>query len=184
MNDKRFVLVTEDKPNSFEPIYWSQNDLYDLKSIDKYTSMYDKEDFNNMLSNNNLVSDKEHNYAIIYNDKGIRKLKDGVLFKNDYINDFYVYISEFLKKNKNNSQLLNNIYQKLQSDKLISNSAKRILYVIFINRSVEDKIFNAILNDLNELSYVDLRIMYVCIFKNTELLNNKKLKLNKGEDEK
>ena len=183
MQDLKFVLVTEKRPNSFEPIYWTNNSLYNLRNIDNFTSKFNEEVFRKVLVDNSLLAkeDEEAPFQIIYNDNGIRKLKSGVFFKEDYSDNIFRYIISFIKDNYNNKELLNNLYQKVHSDKIISNNSKNIIYNVFANRQFD--LNEDILNTLNQSDYVDIRNIYYYIRKELEPKLNKKRVLSKSEDE-
>ena len=171
MLERRFVLVAEIRPNDFKPIFYCKN-MYDIEEIDKYTSKYSKEEFiKHLINENDIKDDNICDIQIIYADNGIRRLNTGVIFKEEYINNFYEYIFNFIKNNINDSNLLNDLYQKINNDKLISDYAKQSFNVLFENRHLHDDI-NFMLNYLSVCDYFDLRTLYLLIKKNIKIKTN------------
>ncbi|MBR1416670.1 MAG: hypothetical protein IJ572_02510 [Bacilli bacterium] len=187
MNDEKYVLVVEERPNSYNPIYWSNNDIYNLEKIDEFTSSFDEESLFNYLIDNNMLSyiDRDKSLQIIYNNNGIRKLSSGVIYKDLFNTDMVNYVIEFIQNNKDNSDILNKLYQKVLSDRLISTYTKEIISNIFRLRKENVEDLKTIINNLCDSKYVDIRIIYLYIKKELELqleVNNK-LILNKKSDE-
>ncbi len=185
MNDIKYILVNEPKPNSFEPIYWSLFGCYDLKLIDNFTSKYSKEELENYLIDNNMLlnHDNKKSFEIIYYDNGNRKLKYGVLYKEDLVEDMVFYIEEFIKNNQSNSQILNDLNQKVQSENIINDVTKELIKMIFNNRNCEYNELRQLIIKLYNCSYVDIRTIYLTINKELKPKLAKKLILSKQNDE-
>ena len=189
MMDYKFVLVTESKPNSFEPIYWSQDNFYNLKKIDEFTSSYSEEDFRDLLVDSLLLDEEDRDVPlqIIFNSNGVRRLKDGLLYKDELVDDMLLYIQDFVRDYKDDANLLNNLYQKINSDKIISPFTKGVFSSVFLSRHLEFESIKKMLNNLEESAYVDIRTIYLYIRRVLEEKINKEdsknLILNKKSDE-
>ena len=169
MSEQGFILVSETKPNNFEPIYWtSTRDLYNLKKIDEFTSKYTILELKEHLINSNILP-KEYvtpPLQIIYNDNGNRRLKYGLITKEEYSKNMLQEIKEFIIYNKENSNLLNNFIQKIKSEKIVTNNTKNILNTIFKSRTTIIDLFKILVSDLDNINYIDERTLYLCIKTN------------------
>lgn len=188
MEKKKFALVLETRPNSFDTINWQENNVCTLKEIDKFTSRYNEEDFRSFLVENDCI-DEEDMYAplqIIYNDNGIRRLNNGVLYKDEYNHNMVGFIEEFINNNLVNLNMLNDLVQKVKKDRLISEYAKEILLTMFDNRKLPFDELKIILDELNDCYYEDIRSIYMYVKRIIEINLDKqnKLILNKKSDEK
>ena len=184
MDKKRFALVLESRPNSFDTINWQENNVCSLKEIDSFTSKYSEEDFRNFLVENDFI-DEVDMYAplqIIYNDNGVRRLNNGLLYKDEYNYNMILFIEEFIQNNPND---LNDLVQKIKNDRLISNYAKELIFTVFDNRKLPFDELKVILDELNDCYYEDKRSIYLYVKRLLEIRLEKqnKLILNKKSDE-
>ena len=185
--NKSFVLVLESRPNNFEPINWNDSSICELETIDIFSSNFSEEEFRNFLVENNMIEKdvKDAPLQIIYNDRGIRRLSHGLLYKEDYNDNMSLYIETFLKDNINDSNLLNNIIQKIINERTISDYAKYVFADIFNNRKYNLNNKYYLLDRLYDCSYLDIRSSYFIIKREMDKkLDTAKLVLNKKSDEK
>jgi len=176
-----YILVNEEKPNSFEPIYWIESkDFYNLERIDSFTSSFSKDDFIKYLIDNKLVNGNI-NLQILFNNNGIRKLKDGVIFKEDYNMNMYSYIIKYILEHIKYPNIINELYQKIIHDKTISDLTKSIIKTFFDNRHLEEDEVIFILEELNRCPYSDIRSIYYFIVRELETKENKQMVLKKDE---
>lgn len=155
-----YSLVLETKPNSYDPIFIYPN----ISNIDTLTGHYSKEDFSRMLYKNYYIDEEniDKPLAIIYNDNGIRKVKEGIIYKDEYVNNISEYVIDFINKNKDNGNIINQIYQYVVDRKDISENFKKLLHSLIVNRKNEEK-FDSYLWKLNINSYYDVRSIYLYI---------------------
>ena len=188
MEKKNFALVLETRPNSFDAINWQENNVCSLKEIDDFTSKYNEDDFKLFLVNNNMVEENDINapLQIIYNDNGVRRLNNGLLYKEEYNDQMMLFIKNYIKDNLNNLNLLNEFVQKIKNDKLISEFSKEIISIMFDNRKLPYEELMVILDELDDCNYIDKRTIYLYAYRLNKLSldNQNKLVLNKKSDEK
>lgn len=180
MNELHFVLVLEKHPNDYDPIYWTEsNDLYDLEAIDKFTSKYSSDELKSYLIEECLLSEEQKDLPlqIIYNNNGYRKLKHGLIYKDDNIEDFTNNIENFILSNQNNSEILNNLFQKIQSERLISQFTKQLIMVAFKNRNLGDVYLKKIIDKIDNCRYLDRRMLYFFVKEIQEKSNEKQKKI-------
>lgn len=93
--------------------------IYNIQVIDNFTKNYtDEEELKRHLLSINLIDEEEmnSNLAIYYLDGKIRKLNDGLCYKEDA---YYLdpnYLKEVLALNKDNKELLNQIICKFKDN--------------------------------------------------------------------
>ena len=181
MNDYMFVLVSEDKPNSYSPIYLPIEDPYNIKAIDDFTSQFSKEELRKYLINQNLLDDNDNDSKIIYNNNGIRKLKSGVIYEEDFVNNKALYIVNFIKFNRNNKNIMNELLQRIKNERLISKETKEYFYTIISNNNFDYDTLMFAYKDILSCKYIELRIIYLYIRNELELKikRQKNLVLNK-----
>lgn len=176
MSSKHFVLTIEERPNDFKPLL--NDNLQTIEEIDNFTSKYTKEEFVNYLISNNIITGNYNdNFQIIFNNNGIRRLDTGIIFKDNYIESFDNYICNFIRSNISNSNVLNELIQKINNNRLLSDYIKEIFKVLFNNRHLPEEDLDYILSYISVTDYLDLRIIYLIIKKNIESkIKEKKLK--------
>lgn len=159
-NSINYTLAMESRPNSYEPIFIFPK----INNIDDLTGFYSKEDFSRMLFKNSYIDedDIDNPLVIIYNDNGIRKVKEGVIFKNQYSDNIKLYINEFLIKYKDNGNIINQLYQYVVDRKDISNFTKHLLHNFIISRK-NDELYAKYILELEDIPYYDLRTVYLSI---------------------
>ena len=171
---RNYILVNEDRPNSFNPIYWTENNnLYNIKMIDYFTKNFSEEELINFFKDKKLVDKENINLQIIFNDNGIRRVKEGLIYKDNYTNDMLKFVKDYVNNIKHDTQLLNELYQKFYNNKLCDDLTKGILKVLFDNRHLKDDEIIIIINELDNCVYDDIRMMYFYIINKPKLDNNK-----------
>ena len=181
----KYVLVNERRPQDFMPIYWSnESNMYKLDKIDYFTSKFSEEEFKKYLISNDLVDNDNINLQIIFNDGKIRKLKDGLIYKDEYQSDYLEYIKEFIKNNVDNKPIINELIQKTKSNVLISEYTKELLSLILINSHLPKDEILFLLDRLKGSYYIESRTIYLYIKRVLEVKVNNKVKvLNKIDNE-
>ncbi len=173
----KYALVLETKPNSFEPIR-----MYDdLKKLDLETSQVGKNEFKTILVENNIINGNANidNLQIIFNDNGIRKIKEGVIFKDKFNDDMTFYVINFIIIFKKHGNIINEIYQYINNKKTISNECKCILKNIVSTRKNDVNKFEEIVNELKNMPYYDIRTIYLFIMNDLIIkINNKANEVN------
>jgi hypothetical protein len=169
MNNPNYALVLEKLPNSFEPIFLFD----DLLKLDAFTKKFTKEELCTYLKDNHYIENiNDANYlTIIFNNNGIRRVKEGLYTKDIATADILSYIKSFLIAYQNNCELLNELFQYLNNKKTINAHTKLLLKELIISRKVDSN-YNLLLNELNSLPYYDLRTIYLYIIKNLQLKIN------------
>ena len=161
-NKINYALVMENMPNSFEPIK-----IYDdLKNLDQDTAQYDKIELKSFLVKNNFINAEDNidNLQIIFSDNGIRRIKEGLIFKDKANDDMAFYVINFIYIFKKHGNLINEIYQYINNKKTISDECKNDLRNIVETRKNEDvNSFNENVNKLTSLPYYDIRTIYLFI---------------------
>jgi hypothetical protein len=158
-NKTNYALVIESKPNSYQPI----NIYKDLESIDNLTGKYSCEEFKELLMSNNLIDDLDNNITIIFNNNGLRKVKEGLIYKDTYSQDMAFYIINFINSFKGKANFINDLYQYVNRKKTIDAKTKEVLKNIVATRKSDVSDFNIELNEINYLPYYDIRTMYLFI---------------------
>lgn len=176
-NKTKYALVLETKPNSFEPIR-----MYDdLKKLDSETSQVGKNEFKTILVENNIINDNANidNLQIIFNDNGIRRIKEGVIFKDKFNDDMTFYVINFINIFKKHGNIINEIYQYINNKKTISYECKCILKDIVSTRKGDVNKFEEIVNELKNIPYYDIRTIYLFIMNDLIIkINNKANEVN------
>ena len=168
----KYILANEDRPNNFNPIYWiDSKELYDLKSIDLFTKDYTYGEFIRYLKLNGLIDTNKYSFQIVFNNNGIRRVKDGLMYKEDYNPNMLLYVKDFITNNIKTNGILNELYQHVSSDKNVEKYTKSILKVLFDNRHLDSEELSIIIEELNNSSYYDIRLIYFYIIR--ELINKK-----------
>ena len=147
----KYILANEDRPNNFNPIYWN-----DLKSIDNFTKDFTFGEFIKYLKLNGLLDGYRYNFQIVFNNNGVRKVSDGVMFKEDYNPNMLLFVKEYIINNISNANYLNEIFQNINSDKQVEDLTKSIVKVIFDNRHLNLDELNIIINELDNCPYYDI----------------------------
>ena len=160
-NTINYTLALESRPNSYEPIYIFQN----IKNIDDVTSRYMEDEFSRMLIKNYYIDENDYKmpFTIIYNDNGIRKVKEGIIYKEEYNEDMYDYIKRFILNNKDNGNIINQIYQYITNRKDVMDSSKETIHYFNIIR--KESSFKNYLSNLDKLPYYDIRVIYLYIIR-------------------
>lgn len=163
MNNRRnYALVIETMPNSYQPIT-----IYPkLEEIDAITSKYSSDEFKKFLLSVNLMENVTDNIVIIFHDNGIRKVKEGLIYRDDYSSDMPTYIKNFILAFKAQANILNELYQYINNKKTISDNTKNALKNIILNRKSLENILNSNFNSLDSLPYYDIRTIYLYIKNN------------------
>lgn len=160
----KYYLAMEHQYQDFFPINnvmgnLPPNYLYDIKTIDKFTQKFENEtELKKYLLTLNMIDSKEMNSSITlyYFDQKMRKLFDGICYKE---NSKYLepdYLKEILIINKENKEMLNHIVCKFRDSNLFKETT--IAYKLFIQnlfKITENDFF--ILDLLNYLKYHELR---------------------------
>lgn len=157
-----FTLALEPKPNSFEPI----SIFNSLKNIDDLTSLYNESELNDLLFEEHLIEKKDYNVrkVIIFNNNGIRKVKDGLLYKDEAVLNINAFIYNFFDYFQYNNDAINEIYQFIVSKKNISDDTKKLLKNIN-NFKKDNKEYNNLLDNLSCLPYYDIRTIYFYLIR-------------------
>ena len=160
-NKPNYALVMENMPNSFEPI----NIYGDLKELDQDTAQYEKNEFKAALIKNNLINieDNIDNLQIIFSDNGIRRIKEGLIFKDKASDDMMFYVLNFIYIFRKHGNMINEIYQYVNNKKTISDECKNVLKTIVGTRKGDDSVFANNVNLLRSMPYYDIRTIYLFI---------------------
>ena len=169
----KYTLVLEPKPNSFEPIFI----FNDLKELDDYTKKYNEDELIQFLLDNYYIYNKAK-LSIIFNNNGLRKLNEGVLYKKDDY-DFNDYIIEFMKKNKSNNNIINELYQIIISRKTSDNYTKELFHLLNILKKECNNEYELNLEKIKDICYFDKRLIYLNIKNNLEIKLNEEIKLKR-----
>ena len=161
-NNTNYTLALEERPNSYEPIHMFSS----LKEIDDITRKYDEEDFKKTLATGYFIDeeDMEKPLTILFNDNGVRKVKEGLLFKDECSLSMEDFIANFMAIYRDNGNLINQVYQYVISRKDFLDDSKEILHDFIIFRK-EDTSYNENLSRLSELTYFEIRTIYLYIVK-------------------
>lgn len=178
--NSNYTLVYEEMPNSFEPVLPCV--LNDLKDIDNLTGKYSKDDFKNMLVQSIYMKpeDDADKLQIIFNNNGIRKVNEGIIYKDTFTYDMTYYVIRFINIYKDNGDIINELYQYINNKKTVSLEGKIILKEI-VNKRKDDVMDYEMTTDLlNNVCYYDIRTMYLFIIN--VLLVKIRSKLNECND--
>ena len=174
-NNTNYTLALETRPNSYEPIFIFPS----IEKIDNLTSHYNEFDFSRMLIKNYYI-DQENDkcpFTIIYNDNGLRKVKEGIIYKDEYNDNMNEYIKDFMNNYRHNGNYINQIYQYITNRKDISESSKETIHYLNIIR--KESTYENNLDKIDNLSYYEIRTIYLYIIRTLipkiELENNVKL---------
>jgi len=172
-----FALTTV-KNNKITNINLINNDNHSLKKIDDFTSNYTKDELYAYLINLHKIDDFDDKLKIVYKDKDEYKiLSEGILYKEDKVDDMVLSIEEIIKNSKDNHILIRDIFKNIRVNRLIDDYIKKIFEVIYLNQHLSFDELKCLLDELYlfDKVYVDLRTSYMVI-KNTY---NKSLEKNK-----
>lgn len=161
--NSNFTLALEAKPNSFEPLIIFNN----LKEIDNLTSLYDEDELNKLLYEQHLIdqSDWDVKKVIIFNNNGIRKIKDGILYKNEAMLDINLFVKNFFTYFQSDGDAINELYQFINSKKAIDLGTKAILKSLNDYRKENDSVYHHLLLELDNIPYFDLRTIYLYLIR-------------------
>lgn len=169
--NSNFSLVIERQPKDYYPI----SVFSSLDELDNFTKQYSRDELSSVLVNNNYIDKSEYDcdYEIIYNNNGIRKLNDGVMYRDDAPVDIYEFVINYMLRNKEEYNIINNMYQYVISKKGISEDT----YMLLDNINKDKKDTNKYINDVLELksiNYFDIRLLYFYIIKVLLVLDKSK----------
>lgn len=170
-----FFLVMETLPNHFHPIFINEY-VHNLQEIDEFTSQFSKEELLNYLKKNEMIYNKliDIDFQIVYKDKeNIEKIEYGPIYKDDYFHSFSEYIHNFIKENQNNDYIMNELKNKIENDKSISDNIKEFFKVVYDNHYLPYEDLKVILDYIPYFDYKDLRTVYLFIKKNLSTRKNK-----------
>jgi hypothetical protein len=172
MNNVSFALVLEKMPNSFEPIFLFPN----LNELDKFTKNFTREELCKYLIDNHYIDNvDDFNFiTIIFNNNGIRRVKEGLITKDIADDNIISIIKNNLLNYQNNGEILNDLFQYLNNKKTINATTKFLLRQLIIDRKNNNN-YLLTLTKFNDLSYYDLRTIYLYMINNLQikLMQNK-----------
>ena len=155
----KYTLALETQPNSYLPIYMFPK----IKNIDDITSKYTEEDFKKMLVKNYYIDSDCVNspLVILYNNNGVRKVKEGLIFKDYDSVNMYDFVKKFLSLYRSNGIVVNDVYQHVFDRKDINEESKETLHKINNSRKTDN--YDFMLDNIYKLDYYDIRSIYLYI---------------------
>ena len=146
--DTNYTLALEKRPNSYEPIHIFSS----LKDIDDITRKYKEDDFARILVTGYFIDEKDMNapLTILFNDNGVRKIKEGILYKDECTLSMVDFVRNFMAIYRDNGNLINQVYQYVIDRKDIQDNTKDILHDFIIFRK-DDVSYGTNLSKLDEL---------------------------------
>ena len=168
-----FTLALESKPKSYEPIFRFSK----LEELDDFTKKYSENELLQILLDNYYIFEKAK-LAILFYNNGLRKINEGVLYKNKD-NDFDSYIINFMKKNKNNGNIINELYQIIINRKTSDDYTKELFHIFNISRKESNNEYETYLDKIKNICYFDKRLIYMSIINTLEIKLNEEKKLKR-----
>ena len=168
--NNQFLLVVEVSENKYEPVVWKKTIISTIEEIDDFTSKFVKDDFRNYLISHDYI-DRKFKYnsiQILYSDNGIKKIKSGVLYLNDYSNNMLEDVINLFKNisSFDNSKLvIGKFIKEICSDSMLSSKTYNLLQLIEKNNGFINFDNSNILEQLKDINYMDRRIMYLTSLK-------------------
>ena len=182
MENKEYLLAIRKNHNVYDPVEWKQflgykgQNINNLKDIDDFTSNINESYLRSLLVKLNMRTKEEvdKNFNIIhYENKAVRELAFGPMFKENA--DFRTpeAIIEFLKQNRYDKDILNRIYNLFRYfNKTMEQSPAFKDFIQGINNLDPNNL--EVLNNLYYIDYFELRNLGIYISKNlvTKEINN------------
>ena len=161
--ETNYTLALETQPNSYTPIHIFPK----IKNIDDITGSYTEEEFRKMLVKNYYIDEEYINcpLVILYNDNGIRKVKEGLTFYGYKSANMNEWVKKFMSLYRCNGNVINDIYQHVFDRKDIDEESKEILHRINNARKTDN--YDYMLDYIYNINYYDIRAIYLYI--NTDL---------------
>lgn len=154
--DNKYYLAIEKAPNNYFPINLldlnisSNFTTYKIEELDNFTLKYTKKEILNSIKEANLLNITSNmNLVIIYSEKNVIR-KSAVLTKDNYYDMW-----EYIKKNYENKEFINKIYNFLASK----------INTSFLEEIKNPKNINNYLATLTLLPYFTQRKLYLYLYE-------------------
>ena len=178
-----YLIAIEKNHGDYFPIYWKQTPLYNetmnrnpkLEEIDRYTTIYDEEEFKKELLDHKAIdeNDKDEKLVIIFNDTKYRKLEDGIIYADEKECIEPEMIENYILSIQDDPEKLNRIYTKFVSRSENSPTLHQLLFIINNIDRFQSIQLTIGLTCIKDLPYLERRSLGLFINRKLKPINEK-----------